>query len=66
MVWNGQVPALASKCIKTAGMKMHGLFDEAVCVAGGNGGSPRRLAAGGFHCGGWLSFMRFIETSGNM
>jgi hypothetical protein len=35
------VSAAASKCIKSAGIKMHDLFDEAVWVAGDGGASPR-------------------------
>ena len=34
--------AAASKCIKIAEIKMHDLFDEAVWVAGDDGGRPRR------------------------
>jgi cation diffusion facilitator CzcD-associated flavoprotein CzcO len=56
------VPAAASKCIKTAVIKLHRFFNMAAGTSGGDGVYPRRFLAGAFH-GGRLSFMRKLLPS---
>ena len=44
-----KVPAAAPKCIKIAGIKMHGFFDVTGGTSGGDGACRRRFLAGAFH-----------------
>jgi hypothetical protein len=46
--------AAASKCIKTAGIKMQGLFDEAVCAQPGQWWRPPAMS------GRWISWWEAV------
>ena len=48
-LFSDPLPAAAPKCIKIAGIKMHGFFDVTGGTSGGDGACRRRFLAGAFH-----------------